>query len=52
MKHPRILSLTLVSAALLASCATAPVPNAMLEQARSDYRSAAANPQARDLGKV
>jgi len=49
MKHPRFLSLTLVSAALLGACATAPVPNAMLEQARSDYRSAAANPQARDL---
>jgi outer membrane protein OmpA-like peptidoglycan-associated protein len=49
MTHSRILSLTLVSAALLAACATAPVPNAMLEQARTDYRSAAANPQARDL---
>ncbi|MEO8524191.1 MAG: OmpA family protein [Caldimonas sp.] len=52
MKYTRILSLALVSVALLAACATTPEPNAMLEQARSDYRAAAADPQARDLASV
>jgi len=50
MTTSRILSsLTLLAVAVLAACATTPEPNAMLEQARSDYRAAAANPQARDL---
>ena len=49
MKYPRILSLTLVSAAVLAACATTPEPNAMLEQARNEYRVAAADPRAQEL---
>ena len=37
MQHPRILPLTLLAAALVGACASAPERNVQLEQARSDY---------------
>jgi outer membrane protein OmpA-like peptidoglycan-associated protein len=49
MNKNRFLTLTLVAAAVLAGCSSVPTNNAMLDQARSDYSSAQANPQARDL---
>lgn len=50
--HPsRAISAALAAIALIATggCATTPEPNAMLEQARSDYRAAAESPRASTL---
>lgn len=45
MKPIRIYTLTLLAAAALAACSSVPTSNAMLDQARGDYRSAQADPQ-------
>jgi outer membrane protein OmpA-like peptidoglycan-associated protein len=42
-------TLSLLGAAALAACSSVPLDNAMLEQARSDYRSAQANTQTQAL---
>jgi outer membrane protein OmpA-like peptidoglycan-associated protein len=52
MNHPRFFALTLVSLAVIAGCSTVPANNAMLEQARSDYRTMQDNPRARDLAAI
>lgn len=49
MTQNRSFAMTLIAAAVLAACSTAPMNNAMLDQARSDYRSAKDDPQTRDL---
>lgn len=49
MTQNRSFAMTLIAAAVLAACSTAPMNNAMLDQARSDYRSAQDDPQTRDL---
>jgi outer membrane protein OmpA-like peptidoglycan-associated protein len=48
-KHTPVLSMTLIALAVLAGCSTVPPPNAMLEQARSEYRVAEADPRAQNL---
>ncbi len=45
MKNNRILPLTLIVAALLAGCSSLPANNTRLDEARSDYNNAQANPQ-------
>lgn len=45
MKNNRILLVTLVAAALLAGCSSLPANNSLLDQARSDYGNAQANPE-------
>lgn len=45
MKNHRILSLSLIAAAVLAGCGSLPANNSLLEEARSDYRIAQASPQ-------
>jgi outer membrane protein OmpA-like peptidoglycan-associated protein len=45
MKPIRLYSLTLLAATALAACSSMPAHNAMLDQARSDYRGAQENPQ-------
>jgi outer membrane protein OmpA-like peptidoglycan-associated protein len=52
MDPRRFLSLTLVAAAVLAGCSSVPERNARLEEARSDYQAAQANPQARELASA
>ena len=47
--HLRTLGLAIAVLAALAACSTMPASNAMLDQARSDYRAAQDNPQARNL---
>ena len=49
MNNHRILPMTFIAAAILAGCSTLPASNPHLEQARSDYRAAQDDPQARDL---
>jgi outer membrane protein OmpA-like peptidoglycan-associated protein len=49
MTSIRITTLTVLAAAVLAACSSIPADNAMLEQARSDYRSAQANSQTQAL---
>ncbi len=49
MNKHRIFPTTLIAAAILAGCSTLPASNPLLEQARSDYRAAQNNPDARDL---
>ncbi len=49
MTTHRIATLTLLAAAALAACSSMPENNAALDQARSDYRSAEANPQTQSL---
>jgi outer membrane protein OmpA-like peptidoglycan-associated protein len=49
MTTHRIATLTLLAAATLAACSSMPENNAALDQARSDYRSAEANPQTQSL---
>lgn len=49
MNMHRIFALTLVAAAVLAGCNTAPVNQALLDEARNDYGVAQANPQTREL---
>jgi outer membrane protein OmpA-like peptidoglycan-associated protein len=48
-KHTPVFSMTLIALAALAGCSTVPPTNAMLEQARSEYRVADADPQVRNL---
>jgi outer membrane protein OmpA-like peptidoglycan-associated protein len=48
-KHTPVFSMTLIALAALAACSTVPPTNAMLEQARSEYRVADADPQVRSL---
>ncbi len=45
MKNNRILPLTLIVAAVLAGCSSLPANNTRLDEARSDYNNAQANPQ-------
>jgi outer membrane protein OmpA-like peptidoglycan-associated protein len=45
MKYHRYLAMSLIAAAVLAGCSSLPDNNSLLEQARSDYREAQANPQ-------
>jgi len=45
MKNNRILPLTLIVAAVLAGCSSLPASNSRLDEARSDYNNAQANPQ-------
>jgi outer membrane protein OmpA-like peptidoglycan-associated protein len=45
----RLSAISILGAAALAACSTVPLDNAMLEQARSDYRSAQANSQTQAL---
>jgi len=45
MKNNRILPLTLIVAAVLAGCSSLPANNSLLDEARTDYRNAQANPQ-------
>ncbi len=45
MKNNRILPLTLIVAAVLAGCSSLPANNSRLDEARSDYNNAQANPQ-------
>lgn len=52
MKTPRILPLTLVALAVLAGCSTLTADNALLIDARNDYRNAQADPQTRELAPV
>ncbi|NTV10136.1 MAG: OmpA family protein [Zoogloea sp.] len=49
MNKHLLLSTTLLAAAALTACSTAPVSNASLDEARSSYRSAQDNPQIREL---
>jgi outer membrane protein OmpA-like peptidoglycan-associated protein len=49
MKIPRLFPLTLIAAAVLAGCSSLPANNSMLEEARSDYRSAQSSPQVTTL---
>lgn len=49
MKQSKVFAFTLISLAVLAGCSSVPEKNAQLDQARSDYQAAQANPQARDL---
>ena len=44
MNIPRLFPLTLIAAAVLAGCSSLPANNSMLEEARSDYRSAQSSP--------
>ncbi len=52
MNMPRILPLTLVALAVLAGCSTLTADNALLVDARNDYRNAQADPQTRELAAV
>ena len=49
MKNNRFLPMTLIAVALLAGCSSLPANNSLLEQARSDYSNAQANPQVTSL---
>ena len=49
MKNIRFLPMTLIAGAVLAGCSSMPANNSLLEQARSDYRSAQASPQVTSL---
>lgn len=49
MNNHRILSMTLIAAAVMAGCSSMPADNAQLDAARNDYRAAQGNPAARDL---
>lgn len=49
MTEKRIFAMTLVALATLAGCSSTPPKNALLDQARSDYQIAEANPQAREF---
>jgi outer membrane protein OmpA-like peptidoglycan-associated protein len=48
-RYTPVFSMTLIALAVLSGCSTVPPANAMLEQARSEYRVAEADPQARKL---
>lgn len=49
LSSPRLrVALAVSGLALLQACSTVPTPNARLEEARSDYNSAQANPKVRD----
>ena len=49
MNPIRVTTLSLIAAAALAACSSMPASNAMLDQARSDYRQASANGQTQAL---
>lgn len=49
MNRPRFFPLTLIALAVVAGCSTTPVPNARLDEARSNYRMAQDDPQTRDM---
>jgi outer membrane protein OmpA-like peptidoglycan-associated protein len=49
MNPIRITTLTALAAAVLAACSSLPANNGQLDQARSDYREAQANPQTQTL---
>ena len=49
MKNNRFIPICLVAFAVLAGCSTTPPSNSLLEQARSDYRNAQANPKVTSL---
>ena len=49
MKNHRILAMTLLAFAMLAGCSSLPANNSLLDQARSDYSDAQANPQVTSL---
>ena len=49
MTHYRLLSTTLIAAAVLAACSSLPASNSLLNQARTDYGAAQANPQVTSL---
>lgn len=49
MKNHRLLSVSLISIAVLAGCSTMPAGDSPLAQARNDYNNAQANPQVTSL---
>jgi outer membrane protein OmpA-like peptidoglycan-associated protein len=49
MTHHALLAMTVIAAAVAASCSSMPADNARLDAARSEYRIAQNNPDARDL---
>jgi outer membrane protein OmpA-like peptidoglycan-associated protein len=49
MNMLRFIPLSLISVAVLSACSSVPPNNAALDQARSDYNAAQANPAAREL---
>ncbi|MDD5177198.1 MAG: OmpA family protein [Sterolibacterium sp.] len=49
MKNHRLIPITLIAAAVLAGCSSLPASNSLLDQARSDYNTAQANPQVATL---
>ena len=49
---PRLLSLSLLTLAVLAGCSTVPPQNTQLEQARTDLATMQADPQSRELAAV
>ncbi len=49
MKNQRIFPLTLIAAAVLAGCSSMPANNSLLDQARSDYGIARADPRVTSL---
>lgn len=49
MTEHKLFAMTLIALATLAGCSSQPAKNVQLDQARTDYQAAQANPQARDL---
>lgn len=52
MTEHKIFAMTLIALATLAGCSSQPLKNVQLDQARTDYQAAQANPQSRDLATV
>lgn len=48
MSHPYVRHLTLLAVAAIAACSSTPANNAMLDQARNDYRTVQAQPQSQN----